>query len=59
MVDFSREPTTYDTLGGLLMHGLQRIPRVSDSLEHGGNRFEVVSMDRHRIERVRARHIKV
>jgi putative hemolysin len=42
----------YQTLGGLIVAGLGRIPAVSDHYDHGGWRFEVVSMERHRVDRV-------
>lgn len=42
----------YNTLGGLLMYVLGRIPVVPDSFETPGFRFEVVDMDRNRVDKV-------
>jgi putative hemolysin len=42
----------YHTLGGFIMFTLGRIPAVSDHFEYGGMRFEVLDMDRHRIDKV-------
>ncbi|MGV6475991.1 hemolysin family protein [Azotobacter vinelandii] len=42
----------YRTLAGLVMHCLQRVPSVSDHFELDGWRFEVVDMDRTRIDKV-------
>ncbi len=42
----------YHTLAGFLLHQLGHIPRAAEHLEWNGYRFEVVDMDRHRIDRV-------
>ncbi|MEZ5615358.1 MAG: hemolysin family protein [Rhodocyclaceae bacterium] len=42
----------YNTLGGFVMHVLGRIPAVTDSFESNGWRFEVVDMDRKRVDKV-------
>ena len=39
----------YDTVGGLVMHELGRLPRRGESLEFGGFTFRVVRADRRRI----------
>ncbi len=39
----------YDTIGGLVMHELGRLPRRGEQLQHGGFRFRVVRGDRRRI----------
>jgi putative hemolysin len=44
----------YNTLAGMLMLLLGRIPDVSDAIEWQGWRFEVVDMDKHRIDKVLA-----
>lgn len=44
--------SAYHTLAGLVMHRLQRVPKVADHFEHDGWRFEVVDMDRTRIDKV-------
>ncbi len=40
----------YDTVGGLVMHELGRLPRRGEILEHGGFSFKVLRADRRRIE---------
>ncbi len=47
-----QENQTYDTVAGFIMHHLQKIPQISDHFEWRGFRFEVMDMDRHRIDRV-------
>lgn len=42
----------YSTVAGLLMHKLQRIPKEGDSVVEKSLRFEVVDMDRRRIDKV-------
>ena len=42
----------YSTVAGLLMHKLQRIPAEGDSVTEGALRFEVIDMDRRRIDKV-------
>ncbi len=41
----------YSTVAGLLMHKLQRIPAEGDSVVERGLRFEVIDMDRRRIDK--------
>lgn len=42
----------YHTLAGLVMTILERIPKVGDFFVFGGFRFEVMDMDRNRVDRV-------
>lgn len=42
----------FHTIGGFVMHQLGRVPRVADHFECCGMRFEVVDMDRHRVDKV-------
>lgn len=42
----------YHTVAGLVMTGLGRLPQVSDHFVWDGLRFEVVDMDRRRVDRV-------
>jgi putative hemolysin len=42
----------YDTVGGLFMAQMGRIPMVGDKFEWSDLRFEVVDMDGHRVDRV-------
>jgi putative hemolysin len=46
---------TYHTLAGLLLALLQRVPRTGDRIVFAGWRFEVMAMDRRRVEKVLAR----
>lgn len=43
---------TYHTLGGFVMLQLGRVPRVADHFEWQSRRFEVVDMDKNRIDKV-------
>jgi magnesium and cobalt transporter len=40
----------YDTVGGLVMHELGRLPRRGESIDFGGFTFSVVKADRRRID---------
>lgn len=42
----------FQTLGGFAMSRLGRVPAVADSFEWGGYRFEVMDMDRNRVDKV-------
>ena len=42
----------YDTIGGLIMHELGRLPRRGEYLDFGGFRFRVLRGDRRRIQTV-------
>lgn len=46
------EENAFNTLGGFLMHMLGRIPAVADHFEWGGCRFEVMDMDKNRVDKV-------
>jgi putative hemolysin len=48
----NEEGRDYETLGGLVMAQLGRIPRIADAFEWEGYRFEVVDMDGKRVDRV-------
>jgi magnesium and cobalt transporter len=45
----------FDTIGGLVLHELGRLPRRGESLEIGGLELEVLRADRRRIESLRVR----
>jgi magnesium and cobalt transporter len=47
----------YDTVGGLVMHELGRLPRKGESLELDGMRFTVLRADRRRVHAVRLRRL--
>ena len=42
----------YQTVGGMVMTHLGRVPEVGDSFEWEGFSFEVVDMDGHRVDKV-------
>lgn len=46
------EEGNFNTIGGFVMQHLGRIPRSSDHFECGGYSFEVVDMDRNRVDKV-------
>jgi magnesium and cobalt transporter len=46
----------YDTVGGLVMHELGRLPRRGETLAFGGFEFRVVKADRRRIDTVQVQH---
>lgn len=43
---------SFHTLGGFIMHSLRRIPRPTDHFVTSGWRFEVMDMDRNRVDKV-------
>jgi len=40
----------YDTIGGLVMHELGRLPRHGEKVDYGGFRFAVIKADKRRID---------
>jgi len=46
------EENAFNTLGGFVMHSLGHIPVASDHFESAGYRFEVMDMDRNRVDKV-------
>ena len=44
------EQDDYETIGGLVMHELGRVPRLGECLEHGGFEFCVTRADKRRID---------
>lgn len=46
------EENAFNTLGGFVMHVLGRIPTVADHFEVAGCRFEVVDMDKNRVDKM-------
>lgn len=46
------DENAFNTLGGLVMYVLGRIPIVTDQFEVGNCRFEVVDMDKNRVDKV-------
>jgi putative hemolysin len=54
----SAEEGAYHTLAGFIMMKLGRLPQVADHFEWNGLRFEVVDMDRRRIDKVLVSSLK-
>lgn len=46
------ENNSFNTLGGFVMHVLGRIPAVTDRFEVADCRFEVIDMDKNRVDKV-------
>lgn len=46
------EEHAFNTLGGFVMHVLGRIPAVTEHFESAGFRFEVIDMDKNRIDKI-------
>jgi putative hemolysin len=46
------EENAFNTLGGFVMHMLGRIPAVTDHFDWAGCRFEVMDMDKNRVDKV-------
>lgn len=46
------EENAFNTLGGFVMYELGRVPMVTDHFEVAGCRFEVIDMDKNRVDKV-------
>lgn len=46
------EDETYETVAGFMMYMLRKIPKLTDHIEYGGYRFEVIDVERHRIDQI-------
>jgi len=55
--DIDLDDELYDTIGGLVMHELGRLPRRGERLKFGGFEFRVVKADRRRIDTVQVQRI--
>lgn len=42
----------FETVAGFLMYVLRKVPRPTESVDHGGFRFEVLDVDHHRIDQL-------
>ena len=51
------EDEEYDTVGGLVMHELGRLPRRGEKIEFGGFNFAVVKADKRRIDSLQVQRI--
>jgi putative hemolysin len=52
-----REEEPFQTLAGYLVHALDRLPVEGDKFEAAGLQFEVVDMDRQRVDKVRIKRL--
>jgi putative hemolysin len=52
------EQQAYETLGGFVLHQMQRIPREGDHFEWNGFLFEIADVDRHRLDKVLIQSLK-
>jgi putative hemolysin len=50
--DEELEANRYQTIGGFVLHHLGHIPEEGEKFAHGGFRFEIVDMDRQRIDKL-------
>ena len=46
------EEHDFDTLAGFILHELKKIPSTGDTLQWRGFLFEIVDMDKHRIDKI-------
>jgi putative hemolysin len=46
------EENAFNTLGGFVMYVLGRIPAVTDCFEVAGYRYEVMDMDKNRVDKM-------
>ncbi len=53
--DCELDDEEYDTIGGLVMHVLGRLPRRGEKVEIGGFEFAIVKADRRRIDSLQVR----
>ena len=51
------EENAFNTLGGFVMHVLGRIPAAADHFDWSGYRFEVMDMDKNRVDKVLVAYI--
>ncbi|MEQ1743887.1 MAG: hemolysin family protein [Saprospiraceae bacterium] len=52
LVEFDSDDADYATLAGFILHKLSEIPREGDFLDTEGYRFEIVDMDKSKIDKV-------
>jgi putative hemolysin len=56
--ELPEEDDDYDTLGGLFMAQMGRVPMLGDKFEWQGLHFEVMDMDGHRVDKVLVTPVK-
>jgi putative hemolysin len=52
VINNRKEYTGFDTLGGFALHILQEIPDTGDSFEWEDYKFEIIDMDKNRIDKI-------
>jgi putative hemolysin len=52
------EDGEFETLGGFVLHHMQRMPCEGDHFDCGGFRFEVADVDRHRLDKLLIKPLK-
>lgn len=52
------EDSNYETMAGFMMYSLRRMPKLTDTVTHAGFKFEVVDIDKHRIDQLMVTRIK-
>ncbi len=55
--DCELDDEEYDTVGGLVMHQLGRLPRRGETVEFGGFNFSVVKADKRRIDSLQVQRV--
>ena len=56
--DYFQLDGDFQTVGGFVVHRLARIPKEGDHIDYRGHRYEVVDMDRHRLDKVLVSSLK-
>ena len=51
------EDEEYDTVGGLVMHALGRLPRRGEKVKFGGFEFAVIKADKRRIDALQVQRL--
>lgn len=46
------DDSNYETIAGFMMYSLRKVPKLTDSVAHGGYKFEVVDLENHRIDQL-------
>lgn len=57
--EFDFEDVDYSTLAGFILYKMGEIPKVGDIMESEGYRFEIVDMDKSKIDKVLVRKLEV
>ena len=57
--EFDFEDADYSTLAGFILYKLSEIPKVGDHFETEGYRFEIMDMDKSKIDKVLAQKVEI